>query len=286
MGEQPEVLNYQIYAGTSGPYNFNGLVRHYFLRRGANQADIQVNLLNSHERSAQSHEIAKRLRPGLVEIGNRYGARLKVAEVPPGPPVLQTLVAEVYGPNYQQQIELARQIKQVFQTTPGVVDVDWYVEDPQVKYNLKVDLDKAALHGVSAADVTPHDADWPRRRRCRIAARARVARERCHPGATGPARTGRASSRWNQLRLPSTGGGQVSIGELTNLEKTTIDTTLYGKNMLPVVYVLGDVAGEEESPVYAIEKMNAAIDKLRTPRWLRDQALQRRHAYRNRASCR
>ncbi len=90
----------------------------------------------------------------MVEIGNRYGARMKVAEVPPGPPVLETLVAEVYGPDYQQQIELAKQIKHIFQTTPGVVDVDWYVEDPQVKYDLKVDLDKAALHGVSAADVS------------------------------------------------------------------------------------------------------------------------------------
>ena len=140
LGQQPEVVNYQVYAGTSGPYNFNGLVRHYFLRHGANQADIQVNLLNRHERSAQSHEIAKRLRPGLVAIGNRYGARIKVAEVPPGPPVLQTLVAEVYGPDYQQQMALAQQIKHIFQTTPGVVDVDWYVEDPQTKYDLKVDL--------------------------------------------------------------------------------------------------------------------------------------------------
>ncbi len=154
LGKQPEVRNYQIYAGTSGPYNFNGLVRHYFLRHGANQADLQVNLLNAHQRSAQSHDIAKRLRPGLVEIGNRYGARIKVAEVPPGPPVLETLVAEVYGPDYQQQIEMAKQIKHIFQTTPGVVDVDWYVEDPQVKYDLKVDLDKAALHGVSAANVS------------------------------------------------------------------------------------------------------------------------------------
>ncbi|HEY4960651.1 MAG TPA: efflux RND transporter permease subunit, partial [Terriglobales bacterium] len=123
LGQQPEVVNYQIYAGTSGPYNFNGLVRHYFLRRGANQADIQVNLLGRKERKTQSHEIAKRLRPGLVAIGNKYGARLKVAEVPPGPPVLQTLVAEVYGPNYEQQMALAKQIKQVFQSTPGVVDV-------------------------------------------------------------------------------------------------------------------------------------------------------------------
>ena len=149
LGQQPEVTNYQIYAGTSGPYNFNGLVRHYFLRRQPNQADIQVNLLSRHDRKAQSHEIARRLRPELDKIAEPFGARIKVAEVPPGPPVLQTLVAEVYGPDYKSQIELAAQIKKIFQQTPGVVDVDWYVEDPQTKYDLKVDLDKAALHGIS-----------------------------------------------------------------------------------------------------------------------------------------
>lgn len=154
LSEQPEVTNYQIYAGTSGPYNFNGLVRHYFLRSQPNQADIQVNLLRRQDRKAQSHEIARRLRPGLDKIAESFGARIKVAEVPPGPPVLQTLVAEVYGPDYKGQIELAVQIKKVFQQTPGVVDVDWYVEDPQTKYDMKVDLAKAALHGISPADVT------------------------------------------------------------------------------------------------------------------------------------
>ena len=109
LGQQPEVINYQIYAGTSGPYNFNGLVRHYFLRNQPNQADIQVNLLSRHDRKAQSHEIARRLRPELDKIAAPFGARIKVAEVPPGPPVLQTLVAEVYGPDYKGQIELAAQ---------------------------------------------------------------------------------------------------------------------------------------------------------------------------------
>jgi len=264
LGQQPEVANYQVYAGTSGPYNFNGLVRHYFLRHGANQADIQVNLLNRHQRSAQSHEIAKRLRPGLVEIGNRYSARLKVAEVPPGPPVLETLVAEVYGPDYEQQIALAKQVKHIFQTTPGVVDVDWYVEDPQTKYDLQVNLDKAALHGIAAADISKtmqigldgttagllHVTDS----REDIPIRVQLGR---------PARSSMESLQ--QLRLPSAAGGQVSIGELTDLEKQAIDTTLYRKNLLPVVYVLGDVAGEEESPVYAIQKMNKAIDELRAP---------------------
>ena len=264
LGQQPEVVNYQIYAGTSGPYNFNGLVRHYFLRRGANQADIQVNLLGRKERKTQSHEIAKRLRPGLVAIGNKYGARLKVAEVPPGPPVLQTLVAEVYGPNYQQQMALAKQIKQVFQSTPGVVDVDWYVEDPQAKYDVVVDLDKAALHGVSAAAVTQtiqmglngatagllHDP------KSREDVPIRVQLDR--PGRS-------AIESLTSMRLPTASGGQVSIAEVTNVKNETIDVSRYGKNLRPVVYVLGDVAGEVESPVYAIMKMNEAIDKLKTP---------------------
>ena len=264
LGQQPEVVNYQIYAGTSGPYNFNGLVRHYFLRRGANQADIQVNLLGRKERKTQSHEIAKRLRPGLVAIGNKYGARLKVAEVPPGPPVLQTLVAEVYGPNYEQQMALAKQIKQVFQSTPGVVDVDWYVEDPQAKYDVVVDLDKAALHGVSAAAVSQtiqmglngatagllHDP------KSREDVPIRVQLDR--PGRS-------AIESLTSMRLPTASGGQVSIAEVTNVKNETIDVSRYGKNLRPVVYVLGDVAGEVESPVYAIMKMNEAIDKLKTP---------------------
>ncbi|HEY6411968.1 MAG TPA: efflux RND transporter permease subunit, partial [Ktedonobacteraceae bacterium] len=153
LAQQPEVENYQSYAGISGPYNFSGLVRHYYLRNQPNQADIQVNLLPLSERSAQSHDIAKRVRPELQKIGLPYGARIKVSEVPPGPPVVQTLVAEVYGPDASGQIDVARQIKQIFQHTPGVVDVDWYVEDPQTEYKIVVDEEKAALHGISAADA-------------------------------------------------------------------------------------------------------------------------------------
>ena len=178
-----EVTNYQIYSGTSGPYNFNGLVRHYFLRSQPNQADIQVNLLSRHDRKAQSHEIARRLRPELDKIAAPFGARIKVAEVPPGPPVLQTLVAEVYGPDYKGQMELAAKIKKIFQQTPGVVDVDWYVEDPQNKYDMKVDLDKAALQGISAAEVTRTVQIGLERGLRGAAARSRIARRRPHRSA-------------------------------------------------------------------------------------------------------
>lgn len=264
LGQQSEVTNYEIYAGTSGPYNFNGLVRHYFLRRQPNEADIQVNLLDRHERKAQSHEIARRLRPQLDQIAAPYGARLKVAEVPPGPPVLETLVAEVYGPDYKGQVELAAQIKKVFQQTRGVVDVDWYVEDPQTKYEMNVDLDKAALHGISAAEVTRtvqiglsggsagllHD---PRSRED-IPIEVRLSR---------PDRSG--INDLGNLKLPGPSGELVSLRELTAVHQTTIDTSVYRKNLRPVVYVTGDVAGEVESPVYAIMNAKKAIDAIPLP---------------------
>jgi multidrug efflux pump subunit AcrB len=258
------VINYQIYSGTSGPYNFNGLVRHYFLRSQPNQADIQVNLLSLHERNAQSHEIARRLRPELDKIAAPFGARIKVAEVPPGPPVLQTLVAEVYGPDYKGQTELATKIKKIFQETPGVVDVDWYVEDPQNKYDMKVDIDKAALQGISAAEVTRtvqiglsgastgllHD---PASRED-VPIEVRLSR---------PDRSG--IEDLENLKLPTPSGGQVSLREVTSVRETAIDQSVYRKNLRPVVYVTGDVAGEIESPVYAILKMSDAINAIQLP---------------------
>ena len=261
LGGQPEVVNYEIYSGTSGPYNFNGLVRHYFLRRGPNQADIQVNLLPLHDRKAQSHDIARRFRPELDRIAAPFGARIKVAEVPPGPPVLETLVAEVYGPDYKGQMELAAKIKKIFQDTPGVVDVDWYVEDPQTKYDLKTDLEKAALQGVSAAEVSRtvqiglngasagllHDPSS----REDIPIEVRLSR---------PDRSGIEQLR--NLKLPGPTGAQVSLREITDVDETAIDKSVYRKNLRPVVYVTGDVAGVVESPVYAILNMSEAIDKI------------------------
>jgi multidrug efflux pump subunit AcrB len=264
LAEQPEVTNYQIYSGTSGPYNFNGLVRHYYLRRQPNQADIQVNLLNRHQRSAQSHEIARRLRPELDKIGRQFGARIEVAEVPPGPPVLQTLVAEIYGPDPQRRTEIAKQVKEVFRSTPGVVDVDWYVEDPQVKYDMKVDLDKAALNGVSAADIT---------RTVQMSLSGAEAGLLHVSGSREDVpimvRLSRGSrsgiDELQNLKLPSASGGQVSLREVTNVEQTTIDPTAYRKNMRPVVYVTGDIAGGEESPVYAILEMKDTLARVKLP---------------------
>ncbi|MDE3200121.1 MAG: efflux RND transporter permease subunit [Acidobacteriota bacterium] len=264
LSTQSEVENYQIYAGTSGPFNFNGLVRHYYLRHGANQADIQVNLLPADERSAQSHEIARRLRPELDRIGEAYGARLQVAEVPPGPPVLQTLVAEIYGPELKGQIDVARQVKQIFQQTPNVVDVDWYMEDPQKQVNFVVDQEKAALHGIPVANVAQALA------LAESGAKAGLVHEddarEPVPVTVEMDRADRSSvDALDAIKLKGSDGSLVALRELTRVEQTTLQPSIYRKNMRNVVYVTGDVAGSEESPVYAIFKMNKALDNLKLP---------------------
>ena len=264
LSQQNDVTNYQIYAGTSGPYNFNGLVRHYYLRSQPNQADIQVNLLPADVRSAQSHEIAKRMRPGLDQIAQRFGARIQVSEVPPGPPVLQTLVAEIYGPNPQGQVDVARQVKQIFQQTKGVVDTDWYMQDPQQQLVLQVDSTKAALHGIAVAqvaqtiqlEVSGMQAGLLHSQDVREVVPTIVELDR-------PDRS--SLQALENIKLRGADGSMVSLRELVDVEHTTLKPDIYHKNLKRVVYVTGDVAGAEESPVYAIMKMNQALDKLTLP---------------------
>jgi multidrug efflux pump subunit AcrB len=260
----PEVTDHQMYVGTSSPYNFNGLVRHYFLRSAPNQAEIQVNLEPKEERKAQSHDIAKRVRPAIQQIGERYGARIKVAEVPPGPPVLQTLVAEVYGPNYERQMEIAREIERIMLEAEGVVDVDTYIEDDQPKYRFMVDKEKAALNGVSAEQVastlqvglqgaSAGLVHMPKEKED-VAIFLRLARE------------SRSSiNDLMQMRVAGQNGQLVPLAELIRVEDTVQDRSIYHKNLMPVVYITGDVAGREESPVYAMLKLNEAVSKLKIP---------------------
>jgi multidrug efflux pump subunit AcrB len=260
----PEVTDYQMYVGTASPFNFNGLVRHYYLRKGPNVSDIQVNLAPKGERQAQSHEIAKRARPKIQEIGRRYQARVKVSEVPPGPPVLQTIVAEVYGPDYRRQIEIARQIRDLFDRTGGVVDVDWYVEDDQTRYRFVVDREKASLNGVSTEQA---------------AATLRIGLDGLSAGLLHqPAekedvsivlrlpRDERSSLEdLKKIKVIGRQGNLVPLGELVRIEETLADKSIYHKNLLPVVYVTADVAGLEESPVYAIFKLNRDLDRMKLP---------------------
>jgi multidrug efflux pump subunit AcrB len=251
--KQPEVINLQTYVGTAAPYNFNGLVRHYYLRRGANMADIQVNLLPKGDRKLQSHEIAKQVRHRLQPVADRFGARIKVAEVPPGPPVLETLVAEVYGPDAEGRLRLARQVRDLFKRTAGVVDVDWYVDDDQTKYRLVVDKEKAALNGVSEDDIA----------RTVQAAAAGYQAGLLHVDAEKEdvpitVRLDRAT-RSDLDRMLSLKVRGVALSELVRQDPVTADKSIYHKNLMPVVYVTADVAGAIESPVYAIFKLSPQI---------------------------
>jgi multidrug efflux pump subunit AcrB len=271
---EPEVTDYQVYAGVASPYNFNGLVRHYFMRRGANVADIQVNLVGKHERKAQSHDIAKRIRPAVTAIADRYKARVAIAEVPPGPPVLQTLVAEIYGPNEEARMKLAEAVKTIFKATPGVVDVDWYIEADQQKARFIIDKEKAALHGISAATISQtlkiavdgENIDLLHQPAEKEDVNIRL--ELPRSAKTTPeellalrVRSGDA----NALPEPGASGSPlVPLRELVKVEHVTVEKSLYHKNLMPVTYVIGDVAGIVESPVYAIFQMNEALKKLDT----------------------
>jgi len=251
--KQPEVIDLETYVGTASPYNFNGLVRHYYLRHGANMADIQVNLLPKGERKLQSHEIAKQVRHRLQPVADGFGARIKVAEVPPGPPVLETLVAEVYGPDPEGRLRLARQIRVLFKRTNGVVDVDWYVDDDQTKFKLVVDKEKAALNGISDDDIArtvqAASAGYP-------AGLLHVDSEKEDVPIT--VRLDRAT-RSDLDRMLSLKVRGVSLGELVREDPVTEDKSIYHKNLMPVVYVTADVAGAIESPVYAILKLSPQI---------------------------
>jgi len=255
------VTSVQSYTGTSSPYTFNGLVRHYFLRREPNLADLQLMLTAKDDRSEQSHDIAKRIRNTLAPTARALHATIQVVEVPPGPPVLQTIVAEVYGPDEARRIDLATTIRGVLEQTAGVVDVDWYVDANRPRLRLEVNAEKAAAAGVSAASVAGvvqmagagsaagllHD----ERAREAVPVVLRLPRDR--RGSLDAVKS---------LRL---GPQQASVGELTDTRTLAEPQTIYHKNLRPVTYVTADVAGQIESPVYAILGMNRTLSTVRLP---------------------
>jgi len=264
VADEPDVVNYQMYVGTAAPYNFNGLVRHYFLRREPFHASIQVNLSPLHHRDVQSHDLAKKVRPGVQEIAEKYGAAVKVAEVPPGPPVLQTLVAEIYGPDYQRQLELADDIEAIFRGTEGVVDVDSYTEEPQQGFRFQIDREKAALSGVAVEQIV---------------AVLNMSVDGIHAGLLHdplekedvdimlqlPRRQRSSIEDLERIRVIGAEGRSITLGELVTVEETTREQSIYHKNLMPVVYVTGDVAGEVESPVYAIGALQEKVSALQIP---------------------
>jgi multidrug efflux pump subunit AcrB len=254
----PEVTDYQAYAGLAAPINFNGLVRQYYLRSAPETGDLQVNLKAKDERSRKSHEIAQAVRPRLEEIADRWNARVKVVEVPPGPPVLSPIVAEVYGPDEAGRSRVAGEVRATFAATPDIVGIDYSVEDPAPRLQLKVDQAKAALVavtrrdvvdtmrvGLSGVDVSPlHDGVSKYQVPVRIA--------------LPPERHGELTE-FLKLGVRNAQGELVPLSELTRTAATERDQPIYHKDLLPVVYVVGDQAGRVDSPLYG---MFAARGKL------------------------
>lgn len=256
-----EVTHYQLYAGTSAPVNFNGLVRQYYLRTEPHQGDIQVNLLDKHARDRKSHDIALSLRPTLARIGESFGATVKIVEVPPGPPVMAPLVAEIYGPHYAGQLEIAAQIKVLFGKTANLVEADDSSEAQQEKILIGVDRARAALLGINQQDITDtiagalsgadmsylHDeqALYPVPVRVVLPAQQRV-----------------DITALADLRVRAANGNLVPLAEVTHIRRTTRNQTIHRKDLQPVVYVTGDVAGGADSPLYGLASISGALDKM------------------------
>jgi multidrug efflux pump subunit AcrB len=254
-----EVTDYQAYVGTASPINFNGLVRQYYLRKASNLSDIQVNLRHKSLRERKSHEIAQALRAPLQRIGAAYGANVKIVEVPPGPPVLSPLVAEIYGIDYAGQLEVARGIRAIFEQTPGIVDIDDSGEAPSSRYVLTIDRQKATRLGLNQAEIANAVATLVGgenigylhlgNRKYPVALRLEMA-----PGDKADINS------ILSLKLRSAGGGLVPLSEVVTLQQTSNETSIYHKDLLPVVYVTADMTGNLDSPLYGMFEVLARLE--------------------------
>jgi len=265
LSTKPEVVNYQNYIGTSAPITFNGLVRHYDMRGGSNMADIQVNLLHKEDRDSQSHQIAKEMRPEIQKIANKYGANVKLIEVPPGPPVLSTLVAEIYGPNYKDQIKVAKQVKTILENTSDIVDIDWMVEDNQIEYKLEVDKEKAMLNGIAPQQVVTNVTyllkEYP-------VSNLYDENSNDNVGIVLSLDDKDKTSLQDiqNLKIKGSQGNMIPVSDLVKVVRDTVQKTIYRKDQKRVVYVTADMAGALESPVYAILGMNEKLAKMNVPK--------------------
>jgi multidrug efflux pump subunit AcrB len=259
----PEVTDYQAYAGTAAPINFNGLVRQYYLRAGGEVGDLQVNLVGKHERKEQSHAIATRVRPELQKIGARFGANVKIVEVPPGPPVLSPIVAEIYGPQADGRQQVAQAVRAVFERTEGIVDVDDSHIANAPRTVLLVDRRKAAALGVPQQEIV-------------TTLRAGLAGESVtylhdetkYPAAATlqlpPEQHGNLAALL-QLAVRNAAGRLVPIRELVTVSDTVREQPAFHKDLLPVTYVVADMAGRIDSPLYGMFAMRGELAKIKTP---------------------
>jgi multidrug efflux pump subunit AcrB len=265
LSTKSEVVNYQNYIGTSAPITFNGLVRHYDMRGGSNMADIQVNLSHKEDRDLQSHDIAKIMRPEIQKIGKKYGANVKIIEVPPGPPVLSTLVAEIYGPDYKEQIKVAKQVKTILENTSDVVDIDWMVEDNQTEYKLEVDKEKAMLNGVAPQQIVGNLTyllkEYPI---------SNLYDENSNNSVgivlSLDDKDKTSLQDIQNLKIKGSQGNMIPVSDLVKVKQDTVQKSIYRKDQKRVVYVTADMAGALESPVYAILGMNEKLAKIKLPK--------------------
>lgn len=260
----PEVVNYQNYVGSSAPITFNGLVRHYDMRGASNTADIQVNLLDKGERKKQSHDVAKMIRPEIQKIAKKYNANIKIVEVPPGPPVLSTIVAEIYGPNYDEQVIIADEIQKILNKTEDVVDVDWMVEAPQTEFKIIADNEKAMLNGIApqqlVGNLTYLVGEHPI---------STLYDEKSNQPVNMVMKLENSDKSTLQeitaLKVKGQMGNMMPVSDITKVERSELEKGIYRKDQKRVVYVLADMAGDLESPAYAILGMEEKLKNIQLP---------------------
>ena len=264
ISRNDKVTNYQTYVGTSAPISFNGLVRHYDMRMGDNVADIQVNLVDKGERSEQSHDIATSVRADLQAIGKKHNANVKIVEVPPGPPVMSTIAAEIYGPDYEQQIAVAKQVKDLLAQTDNVVDVDWSVEDAQTEYKFEVDKDKAMKLGIPNAQVVQN---------MRTALSGMPVGILHQPSSVNQVGIVLQLSEKEKssiedvlsMKVVNQQGMAIPVSDLVKVTKGEKEKSIHRKDQKRVVYILTEVAGSLESPIYPITEVSDKLSQVKLP---------------------
>jgi len=260
IGTLDEVTDYEIYAGTAAPISFNGLVRQYYLREGANVGDIQVNLVDKHHRDRKSHDIALSVREPLRDIARRYDGNVKIVEVPPGPPVMSPIVAEVYGLDYDGQVQQAKKLREIFESSDNIVDVDDSVEYPSEKLTVAVDRQQAARLGVSQQVIgealttvlNGSDVTYLHGRNLKYAVPIRVEYDDADKADL---------EQVLALQVRSNSGALVPLSELVNIIPGEREKNIYHKDLLPVVYVTADLAGGVDSPLYGMFDMSSKLSE-------------------------
>jgi len=260
IGSLEEVTDYQLYAGTAAPISFNGLVRQYYLREGANVGDIQVNLVDKHHRDRKSHDIALSVREPLRNIARRYDGNVKIVEVPPGPPVMSPIVAEVYGLDYDGQVQQAKKLREVFESSDNIVDVDDSVETPSQKLTVAIDRQQAARLGVSQQVVAEalttvlngSDITYLHGRNLKYAVPIRIEYDDADKADL---------EQVLALQVRSTSGALVPLTELVDIIPGEREKNIYHKDLLPVVYVTADLAGGVDSPLYGMFDMSSKLSE-------------------------